>query len=105
MNFDDVLRTPICDRLGIEFPILQAGMGFVAHAELAAAVSNAGGLGCIGAGTMSADELREQIRLCRDLTDRPFGVDILFAEIKADKGDSTVVRYTSNVQKLVDVTF
>jgi len=105
MNSDDVLRTPICERLGIEFPVLQAGMGFVAHAELAAAVSNAGGLGCIGSGTMNAPELKEQIRLCRDLTDRPFAVDILFAEIKADKGDSTVVRYTSNVQNLIDVTF
>lgn len=80
-------------------------MGFVAHAELAAAVSNAGGLGCIGSGTMSARELKEQILRCRELTDRPFAVDILFAEVKADKGASDVVRYTSNVERLIEVTF
>jgi hypothetical protein len=80
-------------------------MGFVAHAERAAAVSNAGGMGCIGSGSMSSHELKEQISRCRDLTDRPFGVDILFAEIKADKTDSTVVRYSSNVQCLIDITF
>ena len=105
MNSDSALLTPICERLGIKFPVFQAGMGFVAHAELAAAVSNAGGLGCIGSGSMGAHELKEQIQRCRDLTDRPFGVDILFAEIKADKSDSTVVRYNSNVQKLIDITF
>lgn len=105
MTPDSALITPLCTRIGIKFPIFQAGMGFVAHAELAAAVSNAGGLGCIGSGTMGADELREQIHRCRDLTDRPFAVDILFAEIKADKSDDTVVRYTSNVQKLIDITF
>lgn len=105
MNSDSALFTPICERLGIKFPVFQAGMGFVAHAELAAAVSNAGGLGCIGSGSMGAHELKEQIQRCRDLTDRPFGVDILFAEIKADKSDSTVVRYNSNVQKLIDITF
>jgi enoyl-[acyl-carrier protein] reductase II len=105
MNSDSALFTPICERIGIKFPVFQAGMGFVAHAELAAAVSNAGGLGCIGSGSMGAHELKEQIQRCRDLTDRPFGVDILFAEIKADKSDSTVVRYSSNVQKLIDLTF
>lgn len=105
MKTQSVFSTPICDRLGIEFPVFQAGMGFVAHAELAAAVSNAGGLGCIGSGSMAAHDLREQIHRCRDLTDRPFGVDILFAEIKADKANSTVVRYSSNVQKLIDITF
>lgn len=102
---NSALTTPICDRLGIKYPVFQAGMGFVAFAELAAAVSNAGGLGCIGSGSMAAHQLREQIHRCRDLTDQPFGVDILFAEIKADKANSTVVRYSSNVQKLIDITF
>jgi enoyl-[acyl-carrier protein] reductase II len=69
-------------------------MGYVAHAELAAAVSNAGGLGCIGSGSMGSRELREQVRRCRALTDRPFGVDILFAEVKADPKDNEVMRYT-----------
>jgi enoyl-[acyl-carrier protein] reductase II len=96
------LRTPICDRLGIDYPIFQAGMGWVAHAELAAAVSEAGGLGVIGAGsTMTPDELREQIRYVKRHTDRPFGVDILFATIKAS--GSEVVRYTDAVQHMVKV--
>ena len=56
------LRTPICERLGIRYPVFQAGMGWVARAELAGAVSAAGGLGCIGAGSnMDADELRDEI--------------------------------------------
>ena len=105
MNTDSIFATPITRRLNIKYPILQAGMGFVAHAELASAVSNAGGLGCIGSGSMSAHELSEQIHRCRDLTDRPFAVDILFAEVKADKNNATVVRYAANVQKLIDITF
>jgi enoyl-[acyl-carrier protein] reductase II len=105
MSADSIFERPITRRLGIKFPVFQAGMGFVAHAELAAAVSNAGGLGCIGSGSMSARELKEQIHRCRDLTDRPFGVDILFAEVKADPKNATVVRYASNVQKLIDITF
>jgi len=67
MNTDPLFQTPICRRLGIQCPIFQAGMGYVAHAELAAAVSNAGGLGCIGSGSMGSRELREQIRRCRDV--------------------------------------
>jgi enoyl-[acyl-carrier protein] reductase II len=105
MNSSSVFETPICHRLGIRFPVFQAGMGFVAHAELAAAVSNAGGLGCIGAGTMNDRELKDQIRRCRAMTDCPFAVDLLFAEIKADKSERNVVSYTGNVQKLIDVTF
>jgi enoyl-[acyl-carrier protein] reductase II len=105
MNITPLFQTPITKRLGIKYPVFQAGMGFVAHAELAAAVSNAGGLGCIGSGSMSARELKEQIHRCRDLTDRPFGVDILFAEVKADPKNATVVRYASNVQKLIEITF
>jgi enoyl-[acyl-carrier protein] reductase II len=96
------LRTPICARLGIEYPVFQAGMGWVARAELAAAVSEAGGLGVIGAGTdMTADELRRQIEATRSLTDKPFGVDILFATVRA--AGSEVTRYTDAVQELVGV--
>jgi enoyl-[acyl-carrier protein] reductase II len=71
------LRTPICDLFGIEYPIFLAGMGGVSTAPLVAAVSQAGGLGVIGAATMGPDELREQIRRTRDLTDKPFAVDLL----------------------------
>jgi enoyl-[acyl-carrier protein] reductase II len=96
------LKTPICEQLRIEFPVFQAGMGWVARADLAAAVSAAGGLGCIGAGSsMSADELRDEIRAVRALTDKPFAVDILFATIRAE-GDA-VTRYTDAVQSMLDV--
>src|SRR6516164_2970708 len=105
MDVENIFSTPLCRRLNLKYPVFQAGMGFVAHAELAAAVSNAGGLGCIGSGSIAARELKEQIQRCRDLTDRPFAVDILFAEVKADKNNATVVRYASNVQKLIDITF
>ena len=71
------LHTPICDLFGIEYPIFLAGMGGVSTAPLVAAVSEAGGLGVIGAATMGPDELREQIRRTRELTDKPFAVDLL----------------------------
>lgn len=71
------IRTPLCDLLGIEYPIISAGMGVVAGATLAAAVSNAGGLGVIGGAAMSPETLRGSVRKCRSLTDKPFGVDLL----------------------------
>jgi enoyl-[acyl-carrier protein] reductase II len=71
------LHTPICDYFGIEYAIFLAGMGGVSTAPLVAAVSNAGGLGVIGAATMDAEMLRDQIHQTRDLTDRPFAVDLL----------------------------
>ncbi len=71
------LRTEICDLLGIEVPIVLAGMGGASHPELVAAVSNAGGLGILGAAICSPDELRDWIRRTRALTDKPFGVDTL----------------------------
>jgi len=73
------LRTPICDLLGIEHPILLAGMGGVAYAELCAAVSNAGGFGTLGMAGRSQSEIRDEIKKVRDLTDKPFGVDLLAA--------------------------
>ena len=94
------LRGPLCQRLGIEVPVFQAGMGFVARAPLAAAVSAAGGLGVIGAGsTLSGAELREDIHAVRRVTDRPFGVDILFATMAAS-GDQAV-QYTDAVQGMI----
>jgi enoyl-[acyl-carrier protein] reductase II len=73
------IRTPLCDMLGIQYPILLAGMGGVAYAELCAAVSNAGGFGTLGMAGRSQAEIREEIRKVRDLTDKPFGVDLLAA--------------------------
>jgi len=73
------LRTPLCDLLGIEHPILLAGMGGVSYAELAAAVSNAGGYGVLGMAGTSTRFIEEQMKKVRDLTDKPFGVDLLAA--------------------------
>lgn len=73
------LRTPLCDLLDIEHPIMLAGMGGVSYAELTAAVSNAGGYGCLGMAGRSPDEIRDNMRRVRQLTDRPFGVDLLAA--------------------------
>ena len=72
-----MLKTAICDLFGIKYPIIQGGMAHVATAELVAAVSDAGGLGIIGAGAAEADWVREQIHLTRKQTDKPFGVNIL----------------------------
>jgi nitronate monooxygenase/enoyl-[acyl-carrier protein] reductase II len=75
-----MLKTQLCRDLGIDWPILNAGMGGgVANAELAAAVSNAGGLGVLGMGGLPAPVIREQIRRFRSLTTKPFGVNIILA--------------------------
>ncbi|MCA8928608.1 MAG: nitronate monooxygenase [Alphaproteobacteria bacterium] len=96
------LQTPICRDLGIAHPVFQAGMGWVARAALAAAVSEAGGLGVVGAGSSSsADELRAEIRGVKARTDKPFGVDILFATIRAE--GEAVARYTDQVQAMIEV--
>lgn len=77
------LRTSICDLLGIDYPILQSGMGKVAGPELVAAVSNAGGLGILAGLGQTADQVRSQIRRVRELTNRPFGVNLwLHAELR-----------------------
>lgn len=78
------MKTKITELLGIEYPIIQGGMAWVAEHHLAAAVSNAGGLGLIGAGGAPAEFVREQIREARKLTDRPFGVNIMLMNPEAD---------------------
>jgi len=70
-------RTPVTELFGTRYPIWLAGMGGVSMAPLVAAVSNAGGLGVIGAATLDAERLRREIRKTRELTDRPFAVDLL----------------------------
>ncbi len=71
--------------LNIEFPVIQGGMANIATGEFAAAVSEAGAFGVIGAGGMDAETLREHIRKCRSLTDKPFGVNIMLMNPEADK--------------------
>lgn len=72
-----MIHTQVCDRIGIEYPIFQGGMAWVSEYRLAAAVSNAGGLGLISAMNADGEYLREQIRACRELTDKPFGVNVM----------------------------
>jgi enoyl-[acyl-carrier protein] reductase II len=71
------MKTRICDLLNIEYPIIQGGMAWVAEHHLAAAVSNAGGLGIIAAGNAPMEVVREEIRKAKTLTDKPFGVNIM----------------------------
>jgi nitronate monooxygenase len=77
MKESKALKTRICDMLGIEYPILLAGMGASAGPTLAAAVSNAGGLGVLGATGLSPDEVRQWIAKTKSLTDKPFGLDLI----------------------------
>src|SRR5438874_2679336 len=86
---DLVLRTPLCDLLGIEFPIIQAGMGMGSSAELAVAVSNAGGLGSLGCFRRPPEDLERQLAVIRERTGRPFAVNHLIAEL-----DETTVAMT-----------
>jgi enoyl-[acyl-carrier protein] reductase II len=75
----------ICGLLGIEYPIIQGGMAWVSDANLAAAVSNAGGLGVIAAGNAPPEWVREQIYKVRELTDKPFGVNVMLLSPFVDK--------------------
>lgn len=71
--------------LNIEFPIIQGGMANIANGTFAAAVSNAGGLGIVASGGMNPEKFRQEIRLCRSLTDKPFGVNIMLMQPEVDQ--------------------
>ena len=73
------MRTRLTDMLGIEHPVMLAGMGGVSYHRLVAAVSEAGGFGCFGASTMTAEQLADEMRRARQATAKPFGVDLLTA--------------------------
>ncbi|MBQ4536774.1 MAG: enoyl-[Lachnospiraceae bacterium] len=79
------MKTEVTKLLGIEYPIIQGGMAWVATYQLAAAVSEAGGLGLIGAGGAPASWVREQIREAKKLTDKPFGVNLMLMNPEADE--------------------
>ncbi|MCL2519268.1 MAG: nitronate monooxygenase, partial [Oscillospiraceae bacterium] len=79
------MKTVICDLLGIEYPIFQGGMAWVANASLASAVSNAGGLGIIAAMNSNAEQLTAEINKMRELTDKPFAVNIMLMSPFADE--------------------
>ena len=79
------MKSAITQLLGIQYPIFQGGMAWIAESTLAAAVSNAGGLGIIAGGSAPIDYLREQIRRCKSLTDKPFGVNIMLMSPNAQE--------------------
>lgn len=78
------MKTRITELLGCEYPIIQGGMAWVAEHTLASAVSNAGGIGLIAGGSAPIDYLRDQIRKCKEKTDKPFGVNIMLMSPNAD---------------------
>ncbi len=86
-----MLKTPLCDLLGIEKPVFQGGMAWIADASLAAAVSEAGGLGIIAAMNANADWLRDQIHELRRRTDKPFGVNVMLMSPFADEVAQVVI--------------
>jgi enoyl-[acyl-carrier protein] reductase II len=103
------MKTRITELLGCEYPLIQGGMAWVAEHTLAAAVSNAGGVGLIAGGSAPIDYLREQIRLCKAATDKPFGVNIMLmspnaedlAQLVIDEGVSVVTTGAGNPGKYI----
>ena len=77
------LRTPLTELVGIEHPVVQTGMGWVAGARLVAATANAGGLGILASATMTLEELQTAVAKVKAATDKPFGINI-----RADAGDA-----------------
>ena len=104
------MKTEITE-LGIEYPVIQGGMAWVADYHLAAAVSNAGGLGLIAAGGAPAEWVREQIRETKKLTDKPFGVNIMLmspyadevAKVVAEEGVKVVTTGAGNPEKYMEL--
>ena len=80
-----MIRSEICDLLGIEYPVFQGGMAWIADGKLAAAVSNGGGLGIIAAGSAPGEYVKEQIKKARELTEKPIGVNIMLMSPFADE--------------------
>ena len=85
------MKTAITELLGIEYPVIQGGMAWVAESHLASAVSNAGGLGLIAAAAAPAEWVREQIRQAKKMTDKPFGVNIMLMSPEADAVAKVVI--------------
>lgn len=85
------MKTRLTELLGIEYPIIQGGMAWVAEYHLAAAVSNAGGIGLIGAASAPPEVVREQVRKCKELTDKPFGVNVMLLNPNAEEVARIVV--------------
>lgn len=102
---DQTLRTSICTMLDIEYPIVQAGMGYLARQELAAAVSQAGGLGVIGStGNLSPEELRDEIQEVRERTSKTFAVNLLFPryDLSTAEGRQMTKELEDKVQVVIE---
>ncbi len=105
------MQTEVTRLLGIEAPIIQGGMAWVAEHKLAAAVSKAGGLGIIGAANAPAEWVRDQIRLTKQLTDKPFGVNVMLmspyaaevAQVIAQEGVSVVTTGAGNPERFMEL--
>ena len=80
-----MIKSELCELLGIRYPVFQGGMAWIADGKLAAAVSEGGGLGIIGAGNAPASFVKEQIAIAKSLTDKPFGVNIMLLSPFADE--------------------
>ncbi|MFQ9514617.1 MAG: enoyl-[acyl-carrier-protein] reductase FabK [Eubacterium sp.] len=85
-----MLVSPLCELLNIKYPLFQGGMAWIADAELASAVSNAGGLGIIAAMNSNGEQLREQIKKAKELTDKPFGVNLMLMSPYIDEAVKVV---------------
>ncbi len=92
-----MIRSAICEMLGIEYPVFQGGMAWIADGRLAAAVSDGGGLGIIAAGNASGDYVRQQIQIARDITHKPIGVNIMLLSPFADEVAKVVVEEKAEV--------
>lgn len=105
------MKTRVTELLGIEYPIIQGGMAWVAEANLAAAVSEAGGFGIIGAANAPAEVVREQIRKAKELTKKPFGVNVMLlspyaeevAKVVAEEGVKAVTTGAGNPEKYMSM--
>lgn len=105
------MKTKITELLGIEYPIIQGGMAWVAEYHLAAAVSEAGGLGIIGAASAPPEVVREQIQKVKELTDKPFGVNVMLmnpnapavAQVVVEEGVKVVTTGAGNPGKFIDM--
>ena len=106
-----MINSCLCEMLGIEYPVFQGGMAWISDGKLAAAVSNGGGLGIIAAGNADADYVRAQIKTAKELTDKPFGVNIMLlspyadavAEVVAEEKVSVVTTGAGNPSKYMQL--
>ena len=92
-----MLKSVICEMLGIKYPVFQGGMAWISDGKLAAAVSDAGGLGIIASGNAPGDYVREQIHIAKDLTDKPIGINIMLLSPYADDIAKIVIEEKVNV--------